>query len=103
MSGDLALLRVFCQCKIEHQACTILSFSIFSCNHRRSQEGHAPSKYLEYVVILCFGRQCLKQIADACNQIICTQKKYWADYVSAYNHFHTEGLHLSHAQPFTSV
>jgi len=47
--------------KIEHQESTVLSFSFFSCNHRRSSEGGNRTispKFLTYLVILCFDRQC---------------------------------------------
>jgi len=64
VSSCLALLRAFCQWKIEHQESTVLSFSFFSCNHRRSQEGNGtiPPKFLTYFVILCFDRQCPNKI-----------------------------------------
>ena len=39
MSGGYASLRAFCQWEIEHQVRTVLSFSFFSCNHRRRQKG----------------------------------------------------------------
>jgi len=49
--------------KIEHQESTI-SFSFFSCNHRCSQgaNGTVPPKFLTYLVILCFDRQCPNKI-----------------------------------------
>ena len=50
--------------KIEDQASTVLYFSFFSCNHRRSQGGSGtiPRKFLTYLVILCFDRQCPNKI-----------------------------------------
>ena len=59
MPGCLALLRAFVW-KIEDQESTVLCFSFFSCNHRRSQGGNGtiPTKFLRYLVILCFDRQC---------------------------------------------
>jgi len=41
-----------------------LSFSFFLCNHRRSQgdNGTIPPKFLIYLVILCFDRQCPNKI-----------------------------------------
>jgi len=50
--------------KIEHQESTLLSFSFFSCNHRRSEGGNGtiPPKFLTYLVILCFDRQCPNKI-----------------------------------------
>jgi len=45
--------------KIEHQESTVLSFSFFSCNHRRSQGGKwtIPLKFQTYLVIVFFDRQ----------------------------------------------
>ena len=50
--------------KIEHQESTVLSFSLFSCNHTRSQRDNGTifAKFLTYLVILCFDRQCPNKI-----------------------------------------
>ena len=67
--------------KIEHQVSTVLSFSFFSCNHRRSQGGNGtiPPKFLAYFVILCFDRQCLERNAVArLNSKCLSPLKFWA-------------------------
>ena len=64
MSGGHALLGAFCQWKIEHHVSAVLSFSFFTCNHRRSMGSpmrHAPSKFLAYLVVLWFDRQRRKE------------------------------------------
>ena len=50
--------------KIEHQESTVLSFSFFCCNHRCGQGGNGtiPPKFLIYLVIVCFDRQCPNKI-----------------------------------------
>ena len=62
----MAVLR-YCELfvwKIEHQESTVLSFLFFSCNHRRSQGGNEtiPPKFLTYLAILWFDRQCPNKI-----------------------------------------
>jgi len=106
VSGGLALLQAFCSWKIELQVSTVLSFSFFSCNHRRSQGGHAPSKFLAYLVILCFDRQCLEQntVAHLNSKYLVPLKVFaLAGYATARNHLHSDGLYLSPAQPCFSI
>jgi len=106
VSGGLALLRAFCSWKIEHQVSTVFSFSFFSCNQSRSQGGQAPSKFLAYLVILCFDRQCLEQntVARLNSKCMGPRKIFaLAGYATACNHFHSDGLYLSRTQPCFSI
>ena len=102
--ADLRCCEIFVW-KIEHQVSTVLYFSFFSCNHRRSQGSNGtipPTKFLACVVILCFDRQCPNKI-PLLVILFGPPKNIWAGYATACNHFHTDGLHLSRVQPCSSV
>jgi len=105
--GNLALLRAFCQWKIDHHVNVVLSFSFLACNQsvaRSAQRDHAPSKILIYLVVLCFGRQCREQnIVVRLKSKYLTTQKFWANYATAYNHCETDSLHLSRALPCFSA
>jgi len=53
--------------------------------HTCSQRARAPPKFLEYLVILCFKRQYLKQNTVArLKSNILTQSRFWAGHVTAH-------------------
>ena len=59
MSGSLALLRTLRQWEIVQS--TVPNFLLFSCKHRGGQGALASSKFLAYLGILCFDRECSEQ------------------------------------------
>jgi len=68
------------------------------------QGGNAPKILKAYPVILCFGRQCPERKTVArLNPKYMPPKNFGLGYVAACNHFHGDGLHLSRAQPCSSV
>ena len=73
MSGRLKLLRTLCSWKIGHQVAFFLfhSFLVTKGVAMKGQRGHVPSKFLAYLVTLCFDRQCLEQ-----NPLVCLKSKY---------------------------
>ena len=102
MSGGLALLRAFCQWKIEHQVSTFISF--VSCNHARWARGHAPQIYS-----ICWHFVRWQQCPEP-NTAARFKSKYLPpnnllgeDFTIPCNHLHTVSLHLSRAQPYSCV
>ena len=66
-----------------------ITYTLYKAHiHRRSQWGprrHGPSKFLEYLVILCFKRQYLKQNTVArLKSNILTHPQLWAGQYTAH-------------------
>jgi len=63
-----------------------------------------PPKFLAYLGILRFERQCPEQnIVARFKSKYFPPEKIWLGCATACNYFHAYGLHLSHAQPCSSV
>ena len=72
-----AVCLIACRCFWNFTECKGVFFFVSDCWHGRSQEGNAPSsKFLENLVILCFGRRCPKQntVASLKSKILAPQK-----------------------------
>jgi len=66
-----------------------ITYTLYKAHiQRRSQGGarsHGPSKFLEYLVILCFKRQYLKQnTVTQLKSNILTRPKLWAGHATAH-------------------
>jgi len=56
----------------------------------RGPLGHGPSKFLEYLVILCFNKQYLKQNTVVRLKLnILTHQKFWAGHATAHVSIYT--------------
>jgi len=82
--------------------CSFLIILFF--NHRRSQGGHGSPKFYHILSFFALtGSVPNKILLLPWSQSIWPFPKFWAGYYTACNHFHTDGLHLSRAQPCSSV
>ena len=101
MSGGLALLRAFCSWKIEHYSKYVLfflfhSFLVTKGVARQGQRGHVAAKFLAYLVILCFDRQCLEENTVA-------RLKSMSLFPPKFLRWLVTLLHLSRARPCSST
>ena len=106
MSGGLALLRPFSKWKTEHQVNTIFLFHSFFVTIRvaRGQGVHGLPRFLAYLVILCFDRQCPEQNTVARLKLkYLAAPKIWAGYATGCNYFKRDGLRLSRTKPCSSA
>ena len=106
MPGCLALLRAFLSGRLNIKEVLFFLFHSFLVTigiARGAMEPFTP-KFLAYLVILCFDRQCPEQNTVAhLSQSTWPQKNIWVGNATVCNHFHTDGLHLSRAQPCSSI